>query len=603
MSAFILLAANSNANAQHQKQLQRRKVKKRANHDRASSSHKSSMSSSGDSSLKRYNTEASLASSNSNPNSMSNISQKSHNHKKVYDVNKNAYVDRDQMLSPMEKRIKHYEQTYEKIVMNSQFHHLTEKLNTCQSNLGTSLFSIENLSLLRYSYFKQFNGDYESVSADINEKDDLKKPKLKFVSKIEKLNKRNSHKLSSHKDILTSDDESDEDEMAKFAKSINIGNDNDEGIFQEYSTFKSNQDNGASFNIRSLMNSKQFWNNIYQDLKFMSIQLNSSINYFELLPSINQSQTFFCKLLEFFLYNIQYLTITNFHDIKEDEIKILKSYSTVYFQDFNYDLLLNMGRDHHKMYSNQTIMNNNLSSPISLSFSFEKSDSTYDDSRIHRRLMENLIETLIENFKRSLNLPNVKYQHNQNDQLFDLWKDFLNFIIFDIIIEEYEIEKFPEPDILSEDDYPEPTIDDLTHFNNTITHLHHPQPIIPKQSSVQLKRNTSISSRSISLSNQSIISSPRSKNNHHKGSITSNISSSNNSFNGHNQNYQSSLTSSSPISTHFEPNTPDFINSIENQNLLPSKSKNSINDCDPLRPSSPLINNRAKKLIFSKFRK
>ncbi|ODV65199.1 hypothetical protein HYPBUDRAFT_168651 [Hyphopichia burtonii NRRL Y-1933] len=613
MSAYILLAANSSANNAHRKQLEKRRRVKKSGHSQYDPSTTSE-------SIRRYSTYSSLHSSGSRSSS---------DRKKVYDVNSNAYVDRSMLMTTTEKLLSQYDSQYEAIKNASKYQWLNEKLNHCHldTSIDDSLLLTEkHLNLLRYSYFKTFTHDYDLILRNMNSTDSNNQPSLKYLRKIEKL-RRAKNKIS-HESIQTSDDDDDtkeEDEdvkMAHFAKCLNI---NDErAIFQEYSTFKANLDNGAKSNIRSLMKSNNFWNNIYQDIKFNYIQLKHSYNYFDYLPRIEFTMNFFGELFDLFLYNIKMLKINipNNLRLKNEDADFLQKFTFFYFDNHNYEKIIEMSHRHLKTYQTQSTMNNTLNSPISLSFNLDRKDSVQQDLNIHKDLMNKLIETLIDNLKNSLNLPDRIYQHNENNKLFKLWESFLRLVIFDLLVDEkYYLQQFNNETNEEDDVLPAPTIDyedddydsclspSSSTFDFTSPMQINPSswassPIQSRSSIIssntnklKIMRNSSVSSRSTTPS--SIMSSPKQRN---KNSVASTIS----SYSYAQPNIGLGISHEAEVSTPTTPedrstNHHDIVGYPSSKPSPPQSQKTFKLGSKSSSPS--MTTNKSRKSIFGKFRK
>lgn len=513
-------------------------------------------------------------------------------------------------MTPVERRIDSYEHKLSKLMKSLTRRNLNDKLNQHYGSGDSLLLTSENLNTLRHTYFHHFENDYELIEREINEKKNGR-PKLKYVRKINKL-KNQDDKVTKNtvsglpsfsrenlledtasvntEDIVTSEsddhfDYSDDEDLISMFKSTKFEEDQSlystERIYQEYSTFHSTYESNNHTSIRKIIKSNQFWNNVYQDIKFCMNE--SAINYFELLPNVKYTITFFGDLLDYFLYNIQVLKIEKYDGIESaEDIEELKKHCYFYFKDHKYDYLTLMSKMHHRMYLDQSLLNHNMSTPSSLIYNTgENIDSIQSDSVVHKNLMNKLIEAMMDNLKSSVGISNRK---SQFVQLFDLWQNFLKFLVFEVLVEKDCIQSSPlnYHTISFDNEYPEPTIDELSksndyHVSPIQGKLYHPQPSNfspskPPRLSVDVGRHTSISS-SRSLTPSSVMSSPRARN---KTSFASTLASTLTSNDG------GFSPSSSPSEAYDLPMTPDLLRhdhitfgAIEEDVLEPTTSRKS----------------------------
>lgn len=606
MSAFMLLSANQNIAYQQHKYTQRQLRKKKSSIEKRRALSIVSESSS----LRRHDTTTSLNSS------------KSLEHKKlskvVYDVNTNQYVPRGSIMTTVEKRVDSYERKLSKLMKSLTKRNLNDKLNQHYGSGDSLLFSNKNLDVLRHTYFHHFEYDYELIEREINAKRNGR-PKLKYVRKINKLKNQDERVTKNTvnglpsfsreslleetesvntEDIVTSEsddhlDYSEDEDLISMFKSTKFEEDQSfhstERIYQEYSTFHSAYESNGNANIRRIIKSNQFWNNVYQDIKFCMNE--SAINYFELLPNIKYTITFFGDLLDYFLYNIQVLKIEKLDGIESaEDIEELKKHCYFYFKDQKYDYLTLMSKMHHRMYLDQSLLNHNMSTPSSLIYNTGQSiDSIQSDSVVHKKLMNKLIEAMMDNLKSSVGISNRK---SQFVQLFDLWQRFLKFLVFEVLVEKDCIQSSPlnYRTISFDNEYPEPTIDELSRSNDYHVSpkqgkFYHPpsnfSPSKPPRLSVEVGRHTSISS-SRSLTPSSVMSSPRAK---CKSSFASTLASTITSNDG-------GLSPSSSPSEAYLPMTPDLLRQ-DNTTISPIK-ENKL---------EPTPSRKSGRLFFGRFKR
>lgn len=444
MSGFMLIAANSASVNLQRQQLQRKKHRK----EPRLGSHLGSTSLG---SLRRYNTGTSRTSLHS-----LGLSKRM-----VYDINKGTYV-RTQELSAFEKRVEDYEHRYERLCKRLMCGPLNEKMNTHHMASGDLLLTIDNVDILRYSFYERFTGDLSAIRSH------MAKSPPKYLQK------------------LPEEEDFAQDIHSQFQDRIDL-------IYQEYASFDSDAQD-----VRLVLRSNQFWNNVYQDIKFDHLQVRLGINYFDLLPNVSQTLEFFNDLIDFFLTSVQLLQIDDVSELSPQEQATVAQYYFFYFKDRDHANLTRLSKMHHQMYLKQLMINVSLGSPVSATFSFDRGAEP-SDLRVHRDLMSKLISTMVDNLKNCLSSPR---KYHEAESTLSLWRQFLEFLIFELIIDESIFS-----DISKENEYPEPNLDyDYAPTIDSLTSLTLQQP---QPRSLGINRNISISSRSTSPSTMSLMSSPK----------------------------------------------------------------------------------------------
>ncbi|KAK6457101.1 uncharacterized protein RJT20DRAFT_37257 [Scheffersomyces xylosifermentans] len=485
-----------------------RKIESSADQLRRKNKHVEGISSSD--SLRRRYSDASSSSSGST--------------RKVFNINTNTYIDRELMRSPLEKKISEWEKQYMKFKRESRFHETNDSITTYSVD-GIRLFSKRNVRVLRYTYFEDFTSDYDLIDYRMK----TNRPRLRFMEKILKLNKITEgggksglpsfmkedtlDEKGDNESAMISDDNSsvDERELSEWLSQLRTAEDDSssglstslEGLYQDFTRF---QQPTKKTTVRKLLSSNQFWNNVYQDLKFDSIHMKSSIDCFDMMPSVSQVMHFYKELVDYFLYNLKLLTVTGEGD----------KYNFFYFNDFNHDYFTLMNKVHSRMYKQQSHWNsslNNVQHPLNrlhshqshLSYQSHQSHHSISSSTsrekiedrvdAHRTLINRLIDAIIDNLKFST--TDSRANDPSSSRLFELWRNFLQFLFLELLVhqeEDVEEEKLPEPDPdIVNCDFDEPAPSEVCIVGLPPT-----------------KRNESISSKS-SRGGSSIMSSPQAR--------------------------------------------------------------------------------------------
>lgn len=386
--------------------------------------------------------------------------------KKVFDVNKNVYVESSDHLVPSDTAIVSYEQTLQKI---SEYHYnvLNQKLNLhyLRDSIDTDsnfLLSRKNLDMLRYIYFEDFVSDQNLIVARVKKS----AGKLKYLKKINALHKKTkTHKVvrglpsfGLGEDSPEEDEEEDDDGEEEPGTDDDTGNGEDDtgnychqvidptsaslnsysddtmdsiyaGYTLQYMQQPQSQVKSASQNpypqpsnsIRSLMDSKSFWNNVYQDVKF------DNNEEFEFLPSINQMQEFYIEVMDYVLYNIRTLEIEATPDLMERKPE-LSSYLFFYLRDQNYEWFNVMSNFHEKLFR----------FPQHLQY------NSVNRGQEESRVVQVLLDTILANIE--LSVKPISYNHNeqlknQTEKTVGLWKEFMNFIMAEFILRRENFQK------------------------------------------------------------------------------------------------------------------------------------------------------------------
>lgn len=190
---------------------------------------------------------------------------------------------------------------------------------------------------------------------------------------------------------------------------------------------------GFSEPVRSQLFSPQFWNNIYQDIKFLS--LSSSLPFYDMLPPSNQNMEFFNTYVNYIISNISILQADH-TGLSGSDLETIKPHFFFYFTALQYEDLMRMNQSHQEMYCKQLLY---------------AGHTNLQANRPHQELMNVLLNTIIENI-----------QFARGSNLGQLWKCFLKFVIFEIATNEKISQEFPGAN-------PEAEIDilgDLKSFDN-----------------------------------------------------------------------------------------------------------------------------------------
>ncbi|KAK6459855.1 hypothetical protein DFJ63DRAFT_338140 [Scheffersomyces coipomensis] len=413
MSAFLLLANHSNT--QYQLEQLKKEQRRKKRHSSSSSSRRSHKSNSSSASTISSSTSTSSSSSSSKENSKSEIrSQRSNSvttitssnvspktNKLVFDINTSSYIPAKSVLSEINENVSQTNTTKinnnVKININeiptyietsSKYNHLNHKLNQFKyinedHEDHERLFTLKNIQLLRYSYFEQFIVDHTYI-------------------------KNNEHKCE-YMHIINNDDEEEEEEEIVEQQELSFQDDvsyslsnlviheyeedlfnSDENRKQKYynhkplpsSPAKRREAHEEIINVSKIFKSNQFWNSVYQDIKFENYEM------YQNLPLLNKLQSYMIDYVEYFFLNLNQFDQTN------------NGRDTLfYFNDLNYQYFNYMNEEiYHDMF---------------------KGDINQ---------LTQLIIIMVDNLK--LKISNSR----RLDKLYNLWQIFLNYSLLELTI-------------------------------------------------------------------------------------------------------------------------------------------------------------------------
>ncbi|KAK6891396.1 hypothetical protein K6H09_004558 [Candida tropicalis] len=286
--------------------------------------------------------------------------------KKVFDISTNSYID--YIYPAFKVSLLVYNESL-KIIKSSPYAKFNENLNK------QHIFDLKSLEMLRYTYFEDLN--YNSVASfRLNQRNVNGDYNLQYMNKIACLTESAEKSLPR---LPLDEKEAKEDEEA-------IPDFNDKQ------------------NIKSILQSDQFWNNIFQEMKFESLQ--SPLDYIEYLPSLKQLKNFYNEILEYFLFNIHTLK-PNTEEITDSEETIhLQRLYYVYFTEFNYHYFRIMKLEHDKLFK------------------------SCSDINLRYVVYEKLLDVISSNIK-------AMSGNKQNDAL-ATWEKFLEFIAYDLLSQDFD---------------------------------------------------------------------------------------------------------------------------------------------------------------------
>lgn len=293
---------------------------------------------------------------------------KENHRKKVFDIGTNSYVE---FVPPAyEQSVYKYSEALENLKCSPY-----DKFNELLNHKHT--FDLKSIEMFRYTYFEDLN--YNSVTSfRLNQKKPNGDYKLSYMNKISRLTK------------------STEQGLPRF--SLCESESEDVNYEEQDDVYQRNQ------NIRAILLSQQFWNNVLQEMKFESLQ--SKINYIEYLPSLSQLKNFYHEILEYFLCNIHILKPETEGVTDPEEIIQLQNCHYIYFTELNYEYFRIMKLEHDKLFRNCQDINH-------LYIVFEK-----------------LLDIMTANIK--------AMSGNRQNPVLPLWEQFLEFLIFDLLSQDYE---------------------------------------------------------------------------------------------------------------------------------------------------------------------
>lgn len=168
--------------------------------------------------------------------------------------------------------------------------------------------------------------------------------------------------------------------------------------------------------ICSQLASSYLWNNVYQDIKFVTA--NSTLPLYDMLPPISHTMDFFNSTIQYVVSNICVLE-ANQTGLTGSDLETIQKRVFFYFQEAQFEELKAKNEAHQEMYRRQ------------LSYAGHTMMGIHDPPP---ELMNILLETIVDN----INLP-------RGSHLVKLWKCFLQFVIFEIATNKKFLQEFPDP--------------------------------------------------------------------------------------------------------------------------------------------------------------
>ena len=174
--------------------------------------------------------------------------------------------------------------------------------------------------------------------------------------------------------------------------------------------------------IRTVLESSQFWNSVYQDFKVESPE------YFEFLPAIHQLQSFYIEVVDYLLYHIRILEIaTEAPELAKFKSELAEHYF-FYMRDDNYEWFNVMSSVHSRL------------------FRFGSDFSAQQVAQEELILIKKLLSTILSNISSTLS-PNGGSARSKEKFLktFKLWDEFMDFTFVELIHkrENYEAKLSP----------------------------------------------------------------------------------------------------------------------------------------------------------------
>ncbi|KAI5956372.1 hypothetical protein KGF54_000847 [Candida jiufengensis] len=206
----------------------------------------------------------------------------------------------------------------------SNFDLIKIEYNECMRNLMTQInyklnlklnkeIGINKIKILRHSYFESIEPFDELVVKSID------KNGFKYTDSIQRTSKKNIEFINA--------DPFDSNSM-------------------------NNLHNIGKLNIRSIIQSKKFWNNCYQDLKFESMSIGGS--FYDIFPNITKLMEFFENFINFFLISMNNLKPNIKGLTKDDEINKLQRFNFLFFTDSDYDVLFRLKNHFNELFDDQS---------------------------------------------------------------------------------------------------------------------------------------------------------------------------------------------------------------------------------------------------------
>lgn len=319
--------------------------------------------------------------------------------KKIFDPATMRYVSRESIIN-LDSRIQKYESEFKALVNQNRYHHINERMNRHYYNSSKVLFTVENINILRYTYFENISDDFDFIRREISRTTSTGDFCLNYLNKL-----RNAQGKHNMLNSLHSNNKS--------TQSFRIN---------EKMPINSLDEVSIALQFRS----KQFWNNVYQDIKSIA-QDDNDVNFFDLLPPINHCLDFFSEYFDFALYNLMLLEGDG-SDLNSADKKVLLKYTFYYYDDEHIE----------KFKSLKEYLIENYDRQRDLGEVFNKSRGNCPknkhivNSDDYTELNRILTEVIIDNLQTSLHTP----PNNSKDELFSIWKGFLKYHLIELMMKE-----------------------------------------------------------------------------------------------------------------------------------------------------------------------
>lgn len=308
--------------------------------------------------------------------------------KKVFDINSNRYVDPDELLTPLQRCTKEFHAQFVKLNHDPQYKQLNLHLNEYLTPLLERLFDDKHVTTLRYTYYHQFVCAYSHIYNEALRKVDGR-PVLAYMRRIDDRHCKAPITGLPPLEATVAD---------------NLGPNFDTG----------------HWNVGTAMRLTQFWNNVYQDIKFELTR--SNLDYFELLPLMGATIGYFSEAIDYFLVAIDQLAASTEGLTLVDDVNAINELRFFHLRDHHYEYIGTLNDHFTNLFHQQYIMNHDMANLTPT--------SSHKEAFQRKQVLAVLINTIVTNIYQSI--PHDADLHASPDGVLELWRSLLNFIVFDM---------------------------------------------------------------------------------------------------------------------------------------------------------------------------
>lgn len=361
-----------------------------------------------------------------------------------------------------QKRTREWHAKMKKMLDHFKHHHLNTwiTLMPFKSRHGDLLFSPANISMLRYSWFEGVRTDWERVHKLVHFRHHDGMPVLASMRRITGLT---SDVALTVEELVAAGLPIERSGLISGLPSLLEPKDTEDFSLREAV-------GDPSTSIRAIFALPKYWNDVYQDLKFDALQVNSLGNYFELLPPVEVVRMQLTELLDYFFTHLCTLKCKLDSVTNTTELQALLLYFFVYIPDFGHEWFKLMGlvwlpgfREHWN-YDQRMRDRDSSTAPAQGNATQSRSSltsDTFDRAQAHKSTVKGsvLVREFLLNKLHQAMAANVRYivmpenrrksnvrsqRYHKEEEVCDLWGAMIKFMVVDLLAV-YTKTVMPEP--------------------------------------------------------------------------------------------------------------------------------------------------------------